>query len=244
MTVTTTFTIVSIIASMNKPLVRFVQVLDRYYMYINSKKAVNRLLFFIPDKPGAQTHINNKNIKTGGIELEGTDILTEDQNAMNLALSKIFGDQFDLMEEMRSANRSIRSKKMKEYSEEQVSKGREGGDTILGKTTEGEFIMGDSNKHKTGSKKSGTKQQKAYNTLNNTMNLIKANEGNKIEMKEEKYRTITNLDTHENEEDPNRFNPFSYIPLKPVVEDFSVKIMPHEKVLLLNAPNSRSHKQY
>lgn len=52
MTVTTTFTIVSIIASMNKPLIRFVDVLDQYYMYINSKKAVNRLLFYIPDRPG------------------------------------------------------------------------------------------------------------------------------------------------------------------------------------------------
>jgi ABC-type bacteriocin/lantibiotic exporter with double-glycine peptidase domain len=77
MTVTATFTIVSIIAAMNKPLVRFVDVLDKYYMYIASKKAVNRLLFYIPDKPGNDLK-QSKHVKTGGIVFSGTDILVED----------------------------------------------------------------------------------------------------------------------------------------------------------------------
>lgn len=117
MTVTTTFTIVSIIASMNKPLVRFVDVLDKYYMYKNSKKAVNRLLFYIPDKPGFDLK-QSKEAKTGEIILDRIDILSEDQKAMNGALSKLFGEQFDLMQEMEKINKAIREKKMSQYSQE------------------------------------------------------------------------------------------------------------------------------
>lgn len=166
MTVSTTFTIVSIIASMNKPLVRFVEVLDKYYMYKNSKKAVNRLLFYIPDKPGFNIH-SNKSVKTGEIRLIGSDIMIEDQKAMNIALSKIFGDQFDLMEEMRNANFAIRAQKMKEYSDAQVAKGRDGGDIILGKREEdGEFIMGSRKEILEG------KRKRTYQKISNSMKIF------------------------------------------------------------------------
>jgi len=147
MTVTTTFTIVSIIASTTKTLKSFVDVLDKYYMFIESKKAVNRLLFSIPDKPGFDI-TQNGDVKTGEIILEGSYILSEDQQAMNLALSKIFGDQFDHEEEMGFATYQIRQDKMKEYSKQQEQMGLQGGDRILGRAKNGDFIMGDSKSRK------------------------------------------------------------------------------------------------
>lgn len=61
MTVSTTFTIVSIISSMQRPLLNFVEVIDRYYMYKNSKTALNRMFFKIPDKVG-QEFLQDNNV--------------------------------------------------------------------------------------------------------------------------------------------------------------------------------------
>lgn len=49
--VTTTFTIVSIIAAMKNPLKRFVNILDRYYAYNQAKESFNNFYFAIPNKP-------------------------------------------------------------------------------------------------------------------------------------------------------------------------------------------------
>lgn len=49
--VTSTFTILGIIAAMKKPLNRFVRILDRYYAYHQAKESFNNFFFAIPNKP-------------------------------------------------------------------------------------------------------------------------------------------------------------------------------------------------
>lgn len=94
---TTTFTIVSIIASLNKPLKRFVNILDRYYEYKHAKKSLNSLLYLIPDKPNDAK--NDKNLVTGTIIVKNCSTEIEDDTSMRQALSKIFGETIDVENE-------------------------------------------------------------------------------------------------------------------------------------------------
>ena len=96
--VTTTFTIVSIIASLNKPLKRFVNILDRYYEYKHAKKSLNSLLYMIPNKPNDAE--NDKKLVTGTIVVENCYTEIEDDASMKQALSKIFGETIERVPEL------------------------------------------------------------------------------------------------------------------------------------------------
>lgn len=111
--VTTTFTIVSIIASLNKPLKRFVDILDRYYEYEHAKKSLNSLLYLIPNKPNDAQ--NDSTLITGTIFVKNCTTEIEDEKSMQKALGKIFGDSIDIEKEVT---------KLMNNSEKLVSKGK------------------------------------------------------------------------------------------------------------------------
>lgn len=90
---TTTFTIVSIIASLNKPLKRFVDILDRYYEYKHAKMSLNQLLYLIPDKPNDAQNVDT--LVTGTIIVTDCSTEIEDEAFMRQELRKIFGEALD-----------------------------------------------------------------------------------------------------------------------------------------------------
>lgn len=96
--VTTTFTIVSIIASLNKPLRRFVNILDRYYDYKEAKQGLNNLLFLIPDKPNHPK--NDRTLKPGWVEAINCEAQIEIDESMKKNLKKIFGENLDVEKEL------------------------------------------------------------------------------------------------------------------------------------------------
>lgn len=103
---TTTYTVVSIISNMNKPLKRFVNILDRYYEYHHAKQSLNRLLFMIPDKPKEAEY--DENLKTGEVVLDDCKIEVVKDESMKKSLSKIFGDEINLQKEMSSFGEMMR----------------------------------------------------------------------------------------------------------------------------------------
>jgi len=108
--IASTFTVVSIIGSLKKPLRRFMGIIDRYYEYVRAKKSLNRLLFLIPDKPFEA--IEDKNLATGEIIFKNCQIQTIKDRDMKKALSKIFGDEIDMEEENQTFAKSAKKRKM------------------------------------------------------------------------------------------------------------------------------------
>lgn len=106
----TTYTVVSIISNMNKPLKRFVNILDRYYEYHHSKKSLNNLLFLIPDKPNEAEY--DEGLTTGEVILDNCKIEMVKDQGMRKALGKIFGEDINLQKEMNNFSRVIKKVKL------------------------------------------------------------------------------------------------------------------------------------
>lgn len=106
--VTTTFTIVSIIAGLNRPLRKFVLILDRYYNYKKSLKSVNKFLFAVAEK-----HFDveqDERLELGEILIENCSTKIESDEVSRLALTAIFGEDIDTKAELNQLKMLIRLK--------------------------------------------------------------------------------------------------------------------------------------
>ena len=106
--VTTTFTIVSIIAAMNKPLKKFVQILDRYYDYLEALKCVNKFLFGISEKP--EDAEEDDTLKKGSLVIKNCQIEVEKDKVVKKSLASIFGEVIDVHAELQKIKNIIKFK--------------------------------------------------------------------------------------------------------------------------------------
>ena len=132
--IATTFTVVSIVNSMNKPLRRFVDILDRHYEYNHAKESLNRLLFLIPDKPNQAVY--DKTLKTGEVVIKDCDVEMDDDNVVKTALSRIFGDEIDIDQELMKFTQEVKKEKQEAASKKSSVSGKAGALEVTSKDNE------------------------------------------------------------------------------------------------------------
>jgi len=100
LTPTITFTVISIVGALKKPLKNFIALVEVYYQHTTAKKNLNNFFFKIPDRP-RKNEIGENEVRTGEIILDNCKIEQVNEVCMKKALTKLFGDEVDMKMEVK-----------------------------------------------------------------------------------------------------------------------------------------------
>ena len=237
--ITTAFTVVVIVNSMNKPLRRFVDILDRHYEYNHAKESLNRLLFLIPEKP--KQAIYDDELTTGEVVFKNCDVEMDDDSMVKTALSRIFGDEIDIEQELMEFTKEIKKEKqgVKPTKPVIMVNAPDGEEVKIEEKVKKEEEKDEpSEKSKRGKKKKEKKKGRAKTHLNvvkkeslHDMLPLKSRT-EKIKEKKPFQRSFTAQlkDSQKNQKS------ISTATKKIVISNFNLHIKPHTKLFFIDAP--------